>query len=85
MQLSLIVSILMSVVSSATPEYLIGRWRMLEVKNRQVGNIDMREVGMLFGEDTLTLLDSKGQQTGPEYKVTGDKYNITIESTKDKT
>lgn len=52
---------LLATVSGQTPDYLLGRWRGLNVKYGEPGNMGLGEFGIVFDDWTMKTLDHNNQ------------------------
>ena len=48
--------------SAQTPDYLLGRWRMINVKYAKPDNVMPGEGGALFTDSTLQFLNHKNEK-----------------------
>ena len=73
---------LVATASAQTPEYLLGRWRMINVKDGKHENLRPGEVGVLITENTYSILNHKNEKI-LSYDVIGEKNGNLILATQD--
>ena len=71
---------LVATTSARTPDYLLGRWRMINVKYAKPNDFMEGEGDAIFTDNTLQLINYKNEKY-QEYDVLGEKDgNIILQS-----